>query len=291
MLKKLFFFSICCLIGLTASSQCARHLIENTGNAKDYPGSNILVIFDSTHVDVQPTGLSYVNTHRLYKILTRDGAKRMAAFKYDYDPLSAYVEIKKVVVHKKNGGKKEVDVSKVLDYPAPARMIYWGASEKMIEIGRLEPGDAVDVFLFKKGFTYALLQGEDDDERYIPPMRGHFYDIVEFWSSDPLLVKSYVVKAPKDKPMQYEFYNGEVQSSVVFRGDKIIYSFVKKDILPLKREPGMVAWSDVAPKLLMSTSPDWYAKSLWFYGVNEDYGSFESTPEIDKKVNEILYGA
>jgi hypothetical protein len=42
----------------------------------------------------------------------------------------------------------------------------------------------------------------------------------------------------------------------------------------------MVAWSDVAPKLLLSTSPDWKAKSLWFYKVNEDYGSFETTPEI-----------
>ena len=61
--------------------------------------------------------------------------------------------------------------------------------------------------------------------------------------------------------------------------------------MPFEREARMVAPSDVAPKLLISTSPDWYAKSLWFYGVNEDYGSFESTPEIDKKVAEILADA
>jgi hypothetical protein len=38
----------------------------------------------------------------------------------------------------------------------------------------------------------------------------------------------------------------------------------------MKTEPGMVSKSDVALKLLLSTSPDWQSKSLWFFGVNED---------------------
>jgi hypothetical protein len=53
----------------------------------------------------------------------------------------------------------------------------------------------------------------------------------------------------------------------------------------------MVAVSDIAPKLLLSTSPDWFAKSKWFYQVNEDYGSFNVTPGVQKKVDEILIGA
>jgi len=78
---------------------------------------------------------------------------------------------------------------------------------------------------------------------------------------------------------------------MVLKDSNKIFTFSKSNILPIKREPGMVAYSDVAPKLLLSTSPDWKAKSLWFYGVNEDYGSFETTPEIDKKVAEILINA
>jgi len=183
----------------------------------------------------------------------------------------------------------QVGMPQVYDYPAPARMIYWGAREKMIEIGRLEPGDAIEVFLFKKGYTYALLQ--DDDDKYIPPMRGHFYDIIPFWSSDPLLCKYYSVSIPEEKEVQYRFYNGSAESSAILVDGKMRYTFIKKDIMPFKREARMVAFSDIAPKLLISTSPDWYAKSLWFYNVNEDYGSFESTPEIDKKVAEILADA
>ncbi len=264
-------------------------LIRNSGNAKDYPGAGKLIIFDSTFSDVQETGLTFVYTHRLYKVLNANGALDLSTITYGYDPLSAYVEIRKVVIHKASGESIELDINTVMDYPAPARAIYWGAREKMIEVGRLETGDALEVFLFRKGFTYALLYGGDDD-KYIPPMRGHFYDIIEFWSRDPMLEKVYRTAVPKDKLVQYDVYNGEVQSSVWLDGDKMIYTFSKKDILPLVYESGMVAFSDVAPKLLISSSPDWYAKSLWFYNVNEDFGSFDVSPEVKEKVDEILKG-
>ena len=52
----------------------------------------------------------------------------------------------------------------------------------------------------------------------------------------------------------------------------------------------MVALYDVAPKLMLSSTEKWEDKSLWFYGVNEDYGSFEPTPEAQKKVDELLKG-
>ena len=277
-------------ISLNANPQM-KDLIKKSGDANTYPGKSELIIFDSTLVAVQGSGLSYVNIHKLTKILTNDGAKKNAVIIFGYDPLSAYVDIKNVKVYRKSGDVDELDMSKVIDYPAPARAIYWGAREKMIEVGKLEPGDAIEVFMFRKGFTYALLQEEPEDERYIPPMRGHYYDIVEFWSSNPVLEKVYQLKLPKDKPLQYEFYNGEARSSAKPDGDNMIYTFSKSNYSQPKREPRMVANSDEFPKLLLSTSPDWFAKSKWFYGVNEDFGSFESTPAIDAKVSEILEGA
>ena len=292
MTKKLVILAILFGFSLTAFTGPISDLIKNAGNSADYPNSDLLIIFDSTNVDVQESGLSYVNTHKLIKILTAQGAKKNNVIKYGYDPLSAYVEIQRVKIYRKNGKVEEINQSLIMDYPAPARAIYWGAREKMIEVGRLEPGDAIEIFLFKKGYTYALLQEvADEDERYIPPMRGHYYDIVPFWSSNPILEKVYTVAIPADKTVQYEFYNGEAQSSMVLKDSNKIFTFSKSNILPIKREPGMVAYSDVAPKLLLSTSPDWKAKSLWFYGVNEDYGSFETTPEIDKKVAEIVKDA
>jgi len=268
-------------------------LIKNAGESKDYPGKSELIIFDSTLVDVQETGLSYVHIHKLIKVLNTQGCKDNAVIKFGYDPLSAYVEIRDVVIYRMSGEVESLDMTTVLDYPAPARAIYWGAREKMIEVGRLEPGDAIDVVLFRKGYTYALLQDESDDERYIPPMRGHYYDIVEFWSRNPVKEKVFQVTIPSDKNLQYQVYNGSLNSAKRYcpQSDINIFTFAKKDFSQPKREPGQVASADVFPKLLMSTSPDWEAKSLWFYGVNEDYGSFETTDEISAKVNEILEGA
>ena len=289
MTKKILPIIVILCFAQFAFSNTIPQLIKESGCSSDYPNSNTLIIFDSTNVEMQESGLSYYHTHALYKVLTATGAKKLNIIKYGYDPLSAYVDIEKVSIYRKNGSIENLDMSNIYDYPAPARMIYWGAMEKMIEIGRLEPGDAVEVFLFKKGYTYALLQDEDD--KYIPPMRGHFYDIVPFWSSDPLLLKYYSVSIPEEKLVQYRFYNGSAESSAILEDGMMKYTFIKKDIMPIKREPSMVSLSDVAPKLLISTSPDWYAKSLWFYNVNEDYGSFNSTPDIDKKVAEILINA
>ena len=268
-------------------SQSIPELIGRAGTDKDYPGQGQVVVFDSTLVDVRESGLTYVRIHTLTKVLTTQGAMELNLVKVGYDPLSAWVDIRRAVIHKKSGEQIELDLRSVMDYPAPARAIYWGAREKMIEIGRLEPGDAVETELYRKGFTYALLYDGEDD-RYIPPMRGQFYDIVEFFQNNPVKLKVYQVSVPSDKPLQYEFYNGEVQTSCWFRDGRIVYTFSKKEMIPLKQEPRMVAMVDVAPKLLLSTTPKWEEKSTWFYSVNEEFGSFDVTPEIKSKVDEIL---
>ena len=52
----------------------------------------------------------------------------------------------------------------------------------------------------------------------------------------------------------------------------------------------MVDLFDAAPKLMMSSTPRWEDKSLWFNKVNEDYGSFTAIPEAQKKVDELIKG-
>lgn len=291
MMFRNFFFFIFFLFGFSAiGAEPIRDLLNINKDVSKYPSDKLLILFDSTIVDVQESGLTYVRSHSLTQILDTKGARELSVVKSGYDPQSAFVAIQKAVIYKKDGSEVILDVNKAMDYPAPARAIYWGSREIMLEIGRLEPGDALEVILFRKGFTYALL-GTEEEEKYIPPMRGQFYDIVDFTSEHPIQVKVYQVKIPKEKTLQYEFYQGEVKVSSWLDNGKICYTFSKKDILPIKTEPRMLALSDVAPKLLLSTSPDWKAKSSWFYKVNEDFGSFDVTPEIKAKVDEILKGA
>ncbi len=313
-----------CVSGYSAAQDPNIERLRTAGDAAAFPGADVAVVYDSTDVDVQPTGLSYVTMHKLVKILTVAGALENRAVVYGYDPLSAAVDVRLVRIYRAGGSVETLPSDRIHDYPAPARAIYWGAREKAVDIGRLEPGDAIETIAFRKGFTYALLADPGEDDKFIPPMKGHYYDIVEFWSSVPVKEKVYRLFLPETMKLQYEVYNGELASYIhrhpekntrytvdvnpqmkmlpadpaklhptqgmVTKPGKLTYCWYKRDIMPLKRERDMVDPSDIAPKLLLSTSPDWYAKAVWFNGVNEDYQSFAVTPEVKSKVDELLKG-
>ena len=250
-----------------------------------------VTLLDSTNVSVQPTGQGAFSVVKAIKIQNLKGVVTNRVLKYDYDPLTAAARFKVVRIYHEDGTYTEVDVSKTCDYAAPARMIYWGARQIMLQLDNLKPGDIIYYEIDKKGFTYALLGAEnEDDSRFIPPMRGQFYDIVPFWVSEPTMRKVYRVGMPMEKELQFQFYQGECSSSMRYEDGRKIYTFAMDDVMPFDKEPNMVDLFDAAPKLMMSTTPDWKEKSRWFNKVNEDYGSFNAIPEAQKKVDELIKG-
>ena len=258
-----------------------------------YAGYDCVNLLDSTTVTVQPTGSGSFAVCKIIKVMNTRGAVANRILKYDYDPLTAHAEFHRVTIYKANGDVVNLDITRQQDYVAPARAIYWGARQIMMEVGRLDPGDIIDYQIDKKGFTYALLTSAtagDDESRFIPPMRGQFYDIVPFWATEPTVRKVYKVNIPMEKEMQFQFYQGECTSSMRYEDGRKAYTFVSTDIMPTRREPNMVDLFDAAPKLMMSSTPRWQDKSLWFNKVNEDYGSFNAIPEAQKKVDELIKG-
>lgn len=276
-------------LSLAASAQSWRPLSDAAAGNAAFASYPVTVLLDSTSVEVAPSGSGSFTIRRVIAIRDMKGALDNRVIKYDYDPLTAFAEFTDVKIYRADGSVENLDLTAACDYAAPARSIYWGARQIMIEPGALQPGDVVDYTVSKKGFTYALLsQGED--ERFIPPMRGQFYDIVPFWVAQPTVKKVYRVSFPKEKDVQYEFYQGQCSSSIRFDGDRKVMVFAVSDVLPFASEPNMVDLFDVAPKLMMSSTESWKDKSLWFHKVNEDYGSFEATPEAQAKVDELLKG-
>ena len=291
MRKQLLVSLLCCLLVSAASLAQSWKPYEQAAKGKTYEASDCVTLLDSTSVSVQPTGQGSFVVCKVIKVQTPRGAVDNRVIKYDYDPLTAYAEFKRVTIHRANGKVDELDARKTCDYAAPARAIYWGARQIMIEVGALQPGDIVDYEIAKKGFTYALLAaGNEDESRFIPPMRGQFYDIVPFWSSTPTVRKVYVVSIPMEKELQFQFYQGECASSMRYEDGRKKYSYAMDDMMPFVKETNMVDLFDAAPKLMMSSTPQWKDKSLWFNKVNEDYGSFDPLPEAQKKVDELIKG-
>jgi hypothetical protein len=269
-----------------------RKALAAAGGADAYPGVDSVVVFDRRDVEVEDSGLSRTVQHTLTKALDAAGARDLADDVLPYDPLSAEVEVLRCRVFTAAGATREVDPATVQDHPDPQGTILWNSRHKLIPIGRLDVGDAVEIVSRRVGFTYALLAGEQqgDEARFVPPMAGQFYDIVPFWSSSAVIEQTYRVVVPAAKNLQYQFYNGGAEVDDRTAGGMRTVTVTMRNFRPLEREPAMVSWSDVAPKLLLTTAPDWKAKAVWFHGVQENFGSFAITPEIQRVADAVTAG-
>jgi hypothetical protein len=263
--------------------------VAEAGAAADHEGADHVVVFDRAVNRVAPSGVTQVESYIIYKVLTPGGCRNQSVLRWNYDPQSSHVEVREVNVIR---GKEKiaVDVSAVRDLPAPQSAIYWKDRIKTLQLPRLQVGDGIEVSVFRKGFTYALL-GEQtpDDERYIPPMPGEYFDIVLFADEVPIVEKRYALVLPAGKRLHSEVYNGPLYSGTSYTEETTEYSWWGLDLPARVHEPSQPDGSDIVPKVVMATVEDWEAKSRWFFDVNRN--QFDVTPEIDAKVDEILRDA
>lgn len=99
-----------------------------------YAGYDCVTLLDSTAVTVQPTGSGAFAVCKAFKVQTSKGAVANRIIKYDYDPLTAHAEFRYATIYRANGDVINLDVTQACDYAAPARAIYWGARQIMLEV-------------------------------------------------------------------------------------------------------------------------------------------------------------
>ena len=267
--------------------------IAAVGGKSDYPGAACVVVFDETEVLVRPNGLATTEQRRVLKVLTEAGIRDQAVQTFDFDPVTNRFQVKRIRVHRAEGGVETVDLRQIITAPASAWGIYWGSVFQTVAVPRLAIDDCLEVVTSRTGFNLAYLDQETPGpmvgaEHLDPPMPGHWHDTITFQEAYPVIEKRFTARLARDKPLQYEVCHGQLQTTVRFDGDQTVYTFVGEDLGALKREPRMVATSDAALKLVLATVPDWPAKCKWFHDANVN--QFEVTPEIQAKVDEIIAG-
>lgn len=271
---------------ITAAGDAARH------------NADVVVVLESTQVSVAPNGIGTALEQRVVKVLRDGGIRRESVQRIGFDPNTNRVRVLAIRVHRADGTHADVPFDAVRHQPDDSRTIYWGSEQFVAAVPRLAVGDAVETIVERTGFNVAYLGDAEATARgselvagaasLEPPVPGHWHDEVHFWSGVPIAEKRYSVRVPKDKPLQYEVYNGELRSSVAIDGDQLVYTFEKKDIPAFSNEARSVPAGDIMPKLLLATLPDWESKSRWLYGANEP--QFELNDEIRRKVSEITAG-
>ncbi len=130
--------------------------LEEAGEAEDIPGVDHIIVYDETVNRVKPSGVTYGENYLVTKILTAGGCRDRSVLRWHYEPWSSFVEVREVNVIR-DGESIPVDVSNVHDLPAPQSAIYWNSRIKTLQLPRLEVNDGIEVRLFRKGYSYALL--------------------------------------------------------------------------------------------------------------------------------------
>ncbi len=264
--------------------------IATVGTAEDFDDAAYVIVCDSITNSVNDRGISYIDGYILYKVLTEQGCRDLSVITWGYEPLSSYVEILAVNVIRDTTAIP-VPVENVLDLPAPQSAIYWGDRIKILQLPHLQVGDGIEVQMYRKGYSYALLDSEiePDDERYIPPMPGQYFDVVHFQANVPIVRKIYLLQLPANKRLHSQIYNGPMYSSTSYLADTTTYAWWIEGAPAWHRPRYGLGTSDAITKVVLATVESWEAKSAWFFEVNE--GQFAVTDAIQSKVDEILAGA
>lgn len=275
--------------------------LADAGTVKDHPGAQRVIVLDVAVNRVQENGVTYVDLYTLTKILTAEGVRDGSVLEWPYDPRSSFVEVAEVNVVR-DGSRIPVDVSRVLDLPAPQAAIYWQDRVKVLQLPRLQVGDGVEVVAMRKGYNYALLADDEaetlplrdarqtiraaDDDRYVPPMPGEYFDIVVMQADAPIVEKRYSLVLPASKRLISREYNGAVWSGTEYTDSTTTHTWWVENVPALPDEPRQPGEQDLAPKVVLSTAPSWQAKSKWFFDVNR--GQFEVTHDIRAHVQQVL---
>jgi hypothetical protein len=261
--------------------------VKRAGTAADFDDAPYVIVLDSTVNRINDLGIAYTSQYVLYKALSEEGCRELAVLVWGYEPLSSYTDVIRVTVLR---GDSLIDVSvrDTRDLPAPQSAIYWGNRIKLLQLPRLHVGDGVEVVTSRKGYSYALLDGDAsaEDNRYVPPMRGEYFDIVLFRGTEPIIEKKYLLALPAAKRLHSQVYNGPLFAGTSYVADTTFYSWTARNMPAWKPQRSHPDNNDLMPKVVLATVESWEAKSRWFFEVND--GQFASSEPIKEKVREIL---
>ena len=293
-------FCLICMLGVLSHSPLLADDIDAikartaaAGDVEKYD-ADAVVVLDATDVTVKPNGIGVATRQKVVKILRDAAIRANGVLRFSYDPNTNRLELIAIRVHRADGAIEEVSLGDVVDQPEPSHLLYWGSKQFVVALPRLNVGDSYETITKLTGFNVAYLADAGDVELNAlgaplkPPVPGHWHDEAHFWSNLPTIEQNYTVRVPKDKPLQYGVYNGELTTKVMLDGDHMVYSFTKKDIEPFEGEPSMEPTPNVACKLLLATLPDWESKGRWLHSVSEP--QLEANDEIRAKVAEIIKG-
>lgn len=267
-------------------------IINKNVKKKLFVDSPTVTLLHKDVVTFKENGASIKNSQFLIAIQADEGARKYRTLRFDYNIKTSYVAIKEIKIY--NSEKNSIRMvphEGIEAVPAPDDgLIFWNFSMKVVPLGILESGDVLYYEIERRGMNIAYLSADGDaaHREFLPPMPGHYFEVVYFESDQPIIDRQYHLYGPRSKLIQYEIENGTIDSSILFEDQMLHYCFQKRDIPAYVSEYSSISFDQAALKVVLATNPDWEGKSRWAYELNEP--QFVISAEMQQKVDELLTG-
>jgi len=263
---------------------CAISAFADDITAEKYPDADVVLVDERVDTVYQADG-TYVTTEEDWKkALTERGRRSLSTLSIEYSLRYGKGEILLVEIIDAEGKVRSVDFASTLkeatDNSSTSANIY-DPLDKVLScsIPGIKIGETLHV---KTRRTVTKSRVKDQ-----------WADMEIFESTMPIVRTSVKIDGPVSRPLKNIAVRnplGNVVSSVVTNGDRIVYSWTVKNSPQMFPEPAMPPYWTQGQNLRVSTAANWQELSKWYWAVSVPHLE-KTNAAMTNKVEEIMASA
>jgi tetratricopeptide (TPR) repeat protein len=236
--------------------------------------SRVLLRLDAIKVNRDGTTREFVQD--VIQVLNDRGLREYERYSTHYALGEQVLEFKKATVHRPDGTSADAKLSRHGGGESRGGGAFGRAS---VDLPPLSPGDVIEVELVREDIAQSFF--------------GDYFGRREIFQDDvPVEEKAFILRVPAGRKLHVHTRGMEdVEPRVEedAQAGTVTTAWIKKGIPRLDPEPGMPSAVEVSPAIEVSTFESWDAFGKWYWNLIKK--QFEVSPEITKKVNELVSGA
>jgi len=248
-------------------------LIRSSPDNTRFPDANAIIILSEKSYELLDSRKATESTSYLVKVLNNKGREKYSDHKVPFNKEKEELSLTQAGTYRKDLTFVDIE-KKAINDVTPVELanaaIYANFLNRVFSLPVVDPGSTI-YMSFKKNISLS----SDDN----------LSDTVYFQFDEPLMKKVLTIVLPNDRKLVYKVINMN-RSMQIEKGDKTTkYTLTVTEMPQIRREESMPPMSEVASKVLFSTSTNWddAAKPLR----DVFFKACTVTPEISSFVGEL----
>ncbi|WP_242346433.1 DUF3857 domain-containing protein [Anaeromyxobacter terrae] len=226
---------------------------------------------------VFPSGLSATFYQRVVKIVNARGAEAFRRHVIDWTPDRQDARVERVRVVKPDGTTVETHDASERSASEPWYRLYYDTRTRTLSFPALAAGDVLEV-----AWRIEDTAGEN-------LLSDYFGDLTFLDDTTRKARVDYVLLVPEARPIFSNAPEGVRHDTRKLPGGLVEHRFSARDLEPIRPEPGMPGWSEIARYVHVSTYGDWDQVAQFYWGLVRD--QLRPTNELRATAARIVEGA